>query len=142
MGAGLTIDEAVGIDRWRRELVQDFHLDPEAAGRIVAELKRELSSDPSLAGVRERLITLSDEVIPMPSTNHVVYRLYDAIGVLLYVGVTDRWPQRALEHYRSKSWAADVARWEISRWPERSMAEWAERDLIRRLRPLWNIQHA
>lgn len=46
-------------------------------------------------------------------SDHYIYRLYDADGTLLYVGLTRNLEQRRKSH-RSKPWWHEVVRWKIS----------------------------
>lgn len=78
--------------------------------------------------------------LPEPGA-HLVYRLYDRRGRLLYVGVTDRGPQRLVEHYRIKPWFGMVERVEFERFTTRRRALDRERVLIGRDAPRFNVQH-
>lgn len=71
----------------------------------------------------------------------MLYRLYDEMGTLLYVGITDRGPTRLVEHYRRKPWFHMVLRIELERYATRAEVESREVEAIRTLRPLYNIQH-
>lgn len=71
-----------------------------------------------------------------------VYRLWDAAGDLLYIGMTGRKPAKRLdEHRRTKKWWQQVAR--IDAVPCRSRNEAAAEEVrqIRALRPKHNIVH-
>lgn len=69
-----------------------------------------------------------------------VYRLYDRLGVLLYVGVTCRGAQRLHEHAMAKNWWGSVARvtWDV--YPSRAAALRAETQAIWAEVPIHNIQ--
>lgn len=69
-----------------------------------------------------------------------VYRYYDSAGVLLYVGITSRGPQRNSEH-QTKKWWRFVVRQVVDHHPTRGAAELAEADLIRRFNPPFNTIH-
>lgn len=57
----------------------------------------------------------------------MLYRAYDAAGVLLYVGITKDVDQRLREHRMTTSWCRDeMARVEIEEYPNRDLAHWAE----------------
>jgi predicted GIY-YIG superfamily endonuclease len=69
-----------------------------------------------------------------------LYRLRDASGALLYVGVTTDVNRRLAEHRMSKSWAEEIARVEVDDYPSRWRAALAERAAARgevRSSPRW-----
>ena len=68
---------------------------------------------------------------------HTVYRLYDAEGRLLYVGMTNNLPRRLEQHAR-KPWWARVARTDLQQEPNRGAAMRAEAEAIRTERPAYN----
>ncbi len=69
---------------------------------------------------------------------HYVYRLMDADGHALYVGMT--WDLNArLESHQAKPWAWQIARVDVTRHAGRLAAMDAERAEILRLRPAHNI---
>jgi predicted GIY-YIG superfamily endonuclease len=72
---------------------------------------------------------------------HLVYKLFDAMGALLYVGITHRGPTRLAEHYRRKSWFNEVVRVEFERFKTREICAAREAFLIKALSPRHNIQH-
>jgi hypothetical protein len=74
------------------------------------------------------------------STPTSVYRYYDDLGRLLYVGVTARGHSRATEHARSKPWWPLVARAEIEHFSTRDRALDEERYLIGYHQPPYNTQ--
>jgi predicted GIY-YIG superfamily endonuclease len=55
-----------------------------------------------------------------------LYRLYDAKGKLLYVGVTDNLKTRFAQHAKEKSWWASVAKRTVAWYDTREEAEAAE----------------
>lgn len=77
---------------------------------------------------------------PSP-TKASVYRYYDAQGVLLYVGFTQRGLARNLEHAIGKEWWPFVHRQEVDHFPTPEQALAAERRLIGAHRPPFNRQH-
>jgi len=79
-------------------------------------------------------MTLADEVAAKPT---IVYRLYDAQGALLYVGMAIRVKERLQAHKRLEWWP-QVARVEEETFPDRMQACRRERDLILDERPLHN----
>ncbi|WP_051813489.1 GIY-YIG nuclease family protein [Kitasatospora sp. MBT63] len=71
-----------------------------------------------------------------------LYRLFDAAGVLLYVGIASHLPRRFEKHAKDKPWWTDVARKEIEWFDGRSAAESAEEFAIVAERPLHNKKMA
>lgn len=69
-----------------------------------------------------------------------LYRYYDQLGILLYVGITDRSIRRNDEH-NAKEWWRFVVRQEVEHFPTRELALGAEKDLIIKKRPPFNVQH-
>ena len=71
-----------------------------------------------------------------------LYRMRDASGRLLYVGISDSFVRRLAQHQRRKDWWSEIASVALTHYPTRSAAEKAERDAIKSERPLHNITHA
>lgn len=70
-----------------------------------------------------------------------VYRYYDAVGTLIYVGITRQGMGRNVQHNGKAEWWPFVARQEVDHFPTRQAAMLREKDLIRSLRPPFNKQH-
>lgn len=70
-----------------------------------------------------------------------LYRFYDAVDALLYVGITVDPSQRFRAHRDEKPWWAEVTRIAIEHYPDREAVEQAEREAIAAERPRWNIVH-
>lgn len=70
-----------------------------------------------------------------------VYRMYDAEGLLLYVGKTYRVKQRLEGHAKDKPWFGDVARLEVRIYKNEDAALAAEAWAIKRENPLHNRAH-
>ena len=70
-----------------------------------------------------------------------LYRLYDTNGVLLYVGISNRWPSRMKQHTKDKQWFNSVGKVEISHYCTRREAEAAEKAAIKSERPIHNVLH-
>lgn len=68
-----------------------------------------------------------------------VYRLYDEEGRLLYIGAARNPPQRMKFHRQFKRWWSDVARTDLTWFPDRAAAMAAEAVAIREEKPLYNI---
>lgn len=69
-----------------------------------------------------------------------LYRLFDADGELLYVGVARDYERRREHHAKHKSWWGDVADERLEFYPSRSEALAAERKAIRAEVPKHNVQ--
>jgi predicted GIY-YIG superfamily endonuclease len=76
-----------------------------------------------------------------PNEPTSVYRYYDALDVLIYVGITKRGTGRNTEHNRHASWWPYVSRQEVEHLDTRPAALRRERELIIRHRPPFNVQH-
>jgi hypothetical protein len=68
-----------------------------------------------------------------------LYRMYDAHGSLLYVGITQRRMQRFHEHSASQPWWSQVARIDVEHHPDRASVEAAERHAIQTEDPHYNV---
>lgn len=69
-----------------------------------------------------------------------LYRLFNASGELLYVGITGDLKARLAQHAASKAWWPDVTRKTVEWHLTRSAAAVAEIAAIRGERPIHNIQ--
>lgn len=76
----------------------------------------------------------------MSTVTHL-YRLFDKEDRLLYVGISKKVFNRINEHMKEKSWACEIAREEVQRFPNRGEASHAEIEAIKNEKPLYNIQH-
>lgn len=70
-----------------------------------------------------------------------LYRLYDAGGRLLYVGIASDWPRRMVQHRRSKDWWWKVASTKLEQYASRAEALRAEKAAIKKDRPTYNTTH-
>lgn len=70
-----------------------------------------------------------------------VYRYYDKLGILLYVGITRTGIARNVQHNRSAQWWPMVVRQEVEHLASRTAARAREKDLIQEYRPPFNVQH-
>lgn len=73
------------------------------------------------------------------SRRGIVYRLYDAAGVLLYIGATVNLRQRFMFHRKDKPWWPDVAGKRLDVYDRAAEAKEAERCAILSEDPLHNI---
>lgn len=71
-----------------------------------------------------------------------LYRLHDAEGVLLYVGITTDPDRRFAEHAAGKHWWPQVARKSVEWYPDRFAAEIAEEAAIKAKNPRHNVVHS
>lgn len=69
-----------------------------------------------------------------------LYRHFSASGELLYVGISNCTVKRFRAHMQTASWAQDIARIEIERFPSRSAAKAAEAVAIAKENPRHNLQ--
>lgn len=67
-----------------------------------------------------------------------LYRHFDRNGELLYIGITNDLQLRWLQHAETSPWAWLVADTTVVWFPDRARAAAAERQAIRRDRPLFN----
>lgn len=70
---------------------------------------------------------------------HALYRLRDADGALLYVGITSNLDKRFSEHRSIQRWWPDVADADVAFYPDRPSLEAAEREAINTESPRHNI---
>jgi predicted GIY-YIG superfamily endonuclease len=76
---------------------------------------------------------------PEPTT---VYIARDANGVVLYIGITGRNIRRMHAHSKASEWWPAAVSIELLHQPNREIAEARERQLIRELRPAFNVVYA
>jgi len=70
-----------------------------------------------------------------------VYRYYDKLGILIYVGITSQRSTRQQQHNADKAWWPHVAKQEVDHFTSRSAALERERSLIQTFLPPFNVQH-
>lgn len=88
----------------------------------------------------ERLTDVETDEIPELTTD--LYRLYDAEGTLLYIGISKSAMARMKQHAKEKEWWLEVRRIEIEHvLGGRCDAELAERRAIESERPKYNITY-
>lgn len=73
-----------------------------------------------------------------PAERTALYRLYDADGQLLYVGITANPKKRWYAHGRDKHWWPEVTRKTIEWFETRKSAERVEKIEIEEERPVYN----
>lgn len=72
-----------------------------------------------------------------PLARTAVYKAFDATGAPLYVGISNHWPKRWVQH-ADRTFYVETARIEIEWFETREQAERRERELIDTLRPPHN----
>lgn len=77
-----------------------------------------------------------------PYRNVVLYRFIDAVGALLYVGITSRPTERWQKHRRQAQWWPQVSEVLVEVYAQRHQAEAAELAAIKSERPLFNVHAA
>lgn len=68
-----------------------------------------------------------------------VYRLFDADGALLYIGLTNNIDNRLVHHKCDKPWFSSISCYTLERFPNRGIARFAECIAIRDEGPIFNI---
>ncbi len=81
-----------------------------------------------------------DPADPFTPNSNAVYRLYNAVDALLYVGISDHPKRRFGEHHDDKPWWREVHRWEVEWFPNRALAEAEEATAIRDEVPAFNLK--
>lgn len=74
------------------------------------------------------------------SGGKIVYRFFDADGVLLYVGCSTNLAARMVAHSNQKDWWSIVAKAEFQHFADSLEGYRAEQEAIRTERPLYNVQ--
>jgi predicted GIY-YIG superfamily endonuclease len=72
-------------------------------------------------------------------TTHVLYRMFDEGGTLLYVGITNDPKQRFHDHAKGQPWWSRVANIRVENHPSREALVLSEQVAIRDENPLYNI---
>lgn len=70
-----------------------------------------------------------------------LYRMYDQLGALLYVGITKQMPERMWQHERQYNWFRDVATITVCHYGTKEEAEAEEQTAIKTEHPKYNIAH-
>jgi hypothetical protein len=90
----------------------------------------------AMAGDQARLLSPTEDTWMIM----FLYRAYDAQGHLLYVGITGCVSQRFMDgHQHSAPWWMDLAALTVASYPDQESARAAEREAIKKEKPLWNI---
>lgn len=78
--------------------------------------------------------------MPIKQGRTALYRVFDATGQLLYVGISANPDLRFGQHSETKDWWSAVAERKVEWLDTRQEALAAERTAIRTERPVWNLQ--
>ena len=78
----------------------------------------------------------------MSSRTTHLYRLWNADGELLYIGISKSAMRRLTDHQKGKSWGDEVSQVTIENVATRAEAERLEADAIASERPKYNVTHA
>ncbi len=68
-----------------------------------------------------------------------LYRIWDAEGALLYVGISTNPDMRMYKHKRRQPWWAEVDSVSYEWFPNRESAQGAERSAIHHEHPVYNV---
>jgi DNA-binding transcriptional regulator YhcF (GntR family) len=79
--------------------------------------------------------------MPTSSERTALYRLYDAEGRLLYIGIAVKPEQRWIQHAAEKDWWPEVARRDTYWCDSRAEALVREVDAIVTEQPIYNVHH-
>jgi hypothetical protein len=87
---------------------------------------------------------VNPDTLDVPGGLQQMYRLYNAEGDLLYIGISYSTLSRICQHHDDKTWWPAVTRVEIENFTltSRATMRTIEREAIIRERPLYNISHA
>lgn len=78
---------------------------------------------------------------PLWRAPHDLYRLFDASGNLLYIGIAADVADRFRHHAREKEWWSEVASHTLERHVNRRVALAVESAAIAREQPRYNVQY-
>ena len=107
-----------------------FFYEPWGRGGQVGRIMR-TASQPALLTAGNR----------SPRVRTALYRLSDAVGRLLYIGITSDPERRWVEHADDKPWWPQVTRFDVDWFDNGRLALAAEGAAIRAEKPLYNIKH-
>ncbi len=77
---------------------------------------------------------------PFAPDANALYRLFNPVGALLYVGISDHPRRRFGQHFDEKPWWPEVDRWTVEWFPSRAAAEADELRAIREEVPAFNLR--
>jgi predicted GIY-YIG superfamily endonuclease len=70
-----------------------------------------------------------------------LYRMFDADGRLLYVGISSRMPRRMADHNKFSRWFCNVAQIKLEKFGTRELVVQAEANAIKAEKPKYNVHH-
>lgn len=73
------------------------------------------------------------------SKPQTLYRMYDTLGTLLYIGITQQQSRRFDQHNQDKPWWSEVAEIRVQHYPDRRAVEIAELAAIAAEHPRYNV---
>lgn len=79
--------------------------------------------------------------VPDSCAAFTVYRFYNSLGRLLYVGASEHGPGRWAKHRNGKPWWTEVTRVDVVHYQTKAETFSAEAYAIRHERPFYNVQH-
>lgn len=82
-----------------------------------------------------------DQALAVSAPPATLYRFFDADGVLLYIGITERGAMRWEDHREEKHWWPAVTSCTLEHFESRLEVEAAERSAIKTERPRFNTNH-
>lgn len=80
-----------------------------------------------------------DATDPFAPDSTALYRFFNSVDALLYVGISDHPKRRFGQHFDDKPWWSEVDRWEVEWFANRALAEAAEAHAIRAEVPAFNL---
>lgn len=83
----------------------------------------------------------STDCPPRADAPTILYRLYGADDALLYIGITGNKVQRFEGHRRNTRWWKQVARKELTTFPDRASAVAAEEKAVLAEQPRYNVEY-
>jgi predicted GIY-YIG superfamily endonuclease len=91
---------------------------------------------------RDRKLGLPVDPPAEPGGRTAVYRMYASDGSLLYIGISNNFGRRWLQHEGTKPWWPEMQRQTVDWFPTRAEASREEEAAIAAERPKYNIAHA
>lgn len=70
---------------------------------------------------------------------YTLYRTYSKDGTLLYIGQSNSWPRRFMEHRTKSPWFQDAVKVEIQSYLNKQGLDEAERQAVKKERPAHNV---
>jgi predicted GIY-YIG superfamily endonuclease len=119
--------------KYRKGIIGDFATMEEANAAVKAHVD-------AFCAAKNANVELPPSTKLWSASSTKLYRHFDAKGTLLYVGMSLN-PFKRLGEHRHAHWYESIDRVEIERFETRAEAAAAEREAIRREKPLHNIAY-